>query len=216
MTEERKPYRRESEEKRRLALIMATLTLVSEGGAQAATVRAIAERAGVTAGLIRHYFRTKENLVAAAYRHLMTAMTEDSVAALRSAPHDPAARLSAFVDASLRPPVANAQSVIRWAALLQETTRNPLMQAIHLETYEDYRNVIQGLIGDLLPAESPLDLRRHAIAINALIDGLWLAAATMPDAFAKGELIRVGILASGAILGRDLTRYLLLSEPPTP
>lgn len=215
MAEERKPYRRESEDKRRMALITATLALVSEGGAQAATLRAIARRADVTAGLIRHYFKTKENLIAAAFRHLMTSMTEDSVAALSSAPRDPAARMAAFVDASLRPPVANAQSVIRWAALLQETTRNPMMQTIHIETYEDYRSVIQDLIANLQGDLPEQELRRQAIAVNALIDGLWLAAATMQDAFAKGELIRVGILACGAILGRDLSRYLLLSEPPT-
>ena len=46
----RKPYRREAEDQRRQALIAATLSLVSEGGARLATVRAIAERAGVTAG----------------------------------------------------------------------------------------------------------------------------------------------------------------------
>ena len=67
MAADRKPYRREAEDKRRQALIEATLALVSEGGARAATVRAIATRAGVTAGLIRHYFQTKEALIVAAY-----------------------------------------------------------------------------------------------------------------------------------------------------
>ena len=52
MSAERRIYRRESEETRREALIQATLDLVAEGGGQAATVRAIAGRAGVTAGLI--------------------------------------------------------------------------------------------------------------------------------------------------------------------
>ena len=61
MAEDRKPYRREAEDKRRQALIAATLALVSEGGARQATVRAIAERAGVTAGLIRHYFQPRKN-----------------------------------------------------------------------------------------------------------------------------------------------------------
>ena len=68
MTGERRKFRREGEERRRDALIAAALDLVSEGGPEAATVRAIAERAGVTPGLIRHYFRTKEDLTRAAYR----------------------------------------------------------------------------------------------------------------------------------------------------
>ena len=61
----RRLYRREGEESRRAALIAATQSLVAEGGPEAATVRAIAARAGVTVGLIRHYFQSKEELIRA-------------------------------------------------------------------------------------------------------------------------------------------------------
>ena len=74
MAEDRRPYRRESQESRREALITAALELMAEGGAQAATVRAIAERAGITAGLIRHYFQSKDDLTRAAYAALMDRM----------------------------------------------------------------------------------------------------------------------------------------------
>ena len=53
MSTDRRPYRREPEEARREALIEAALELVAVGGPQAATVRAIAARAGVTPGLVR-------------------------------------------------------------------------------------------------------------------------------------------------------------------
>ena len=71
---ERKAFRRETEETRREALIAATLELVGEGGASAATSRAIAQRAGVTPGLIRHYFTSKEELLRAAYLSLIEGM----------------------------------------------------------------------------------------------------------------------------------------------
>lgn len=214
MAEDRKPYRRESEAKRRRALIAATLSLVSEGGARAATVRAIADRAGVTAGLIRHYFQTKEALIAAAFLDLMTTMTEDNMAALNLAPSDPHARLVAFVDAALRPPVADRDSVVRWASFVQEASRNPVMLEIHRTTYEDYRNHLRDLIAALPTKRDDAELRQLAIACNALIDGLWLAVGTLPQTFARGELVRVAVRAIGAILGLDLQRYLLLSGPP--
>ena len=44
----RRPYRREGEGARRAALVRATLDCIAEGGPQAATVRAIALKAGVT------------------------------------------------------------------------------------------------------------------------------------------------------------------------
>ena len=216
MAEDRKPYRREAEDKRRQALIAATLSLVSEGGARMATVRAIADRAGVTAGLIRHYFQTKENLIAQSYRHLMTGMNDASAAVLTYAPKDHHARLAAFVAASLRPPVVDNEALIRWASFIQETRRNPAMLDIHRQTYLGFRDQLQSLIAALPGNRSPDDLRQLAIACNAVIDGLWLEGGTLPDAFAKGELVRIGIRAVGAMLGVDLQYYLLLSEPPNP
>lgn len=47
---QRRPFQRAGEEARRTALIEATLDLIAEGGPQAATVRAIALKAGVTPG----------------------------------------------------------------------------------------------------------------------------------------------------------------------
>lgn len=216
MAEERKPYRRESEDKRRLALISATLALAAEGGARAATVRAIAERAGVTAGLIRHYFQSKENLVAESFRHHMLRMNDDSLAVLAYAPKDPLARLAAFIAASMRPPVLDRDAVVRWASFLQETRDNPVMLDIHRQTYLAYRDQLQALIADLPGERSPDDLRQLAIAANAVIDGLWIEGGTLPDAFARGELVRIALRSIGAMLGVDLTRYLLLSEPSLP
>ncbi|MBN9550954.1 MAG: TetR family transcriptional regulator, partial [Alphaproteobacteria bacterium] len=59
----RRKFRREGEERRRQDLIDATLDSVAEHGLQGATLRTIALRAGVTAGLIRHYFPGKEELL---------------------------------------------------------------------------------------------------------------------------------------------------------
>lgn len=213
MSADRKPYRRETEDKRREALILATLDLVSEGGARNATVRAIAQRAGVTAGLIRHYFQTKEQLVAAAYQHLMERMTGDSAAVLKAAPVDPHARLAAFVAAALKPPVVDPEALILWATFLQETHRTPAMREIHVQTYLGFRDRLQSLIADLPGQRGPAELRRLAIACNAVIDGLWMEGSALPESFAPGELVTLGVRSVGAMLGVDLMHYLLLSEP---
>ncbi|MEO8243044.1 MAG: TetR family transcriptional regulator C-terminal domain-containing protein [bacterium] len=214
MAVERRPYRREAEDKRRAALITATLALVSEGGSAAATVRAIAERAGVTPGLIRHYFTNKEALLADAYRQLMVGMTEDSAAVLTYAPSDPHARLAAFIAASLRPPVVDGEAVVRWASFIQETRRNPAMLDIHHQTYLGFRDHLQGLIAALPHPREAAELRHLAIACNAVIDGLWLEGSTLPHAFVPDELVTIGVRSIGAMLGVDLSYYLLLSEPP--
>lgn len=205
---ERRKFRREGEHARRDAMIEAALHLVGEGGAQAATVRAIAQRAGVTPGLIRHYFADKDDLIRAAYAALMARINADNAAVLATAPQAPEPRLAAFVAASLRPPVVDRESIGLWAAFLHGVRTDPAMRAVHEAGYLEYRNRLQGLIAALPRATAEDQLRREAIACNAVIDGLWLEGSVLPEAFAEGELVRIGLRSVGAILGVDLLSHL--------
>lgn len=54
----------------------ATLELIAEGGMKAATVRAIAERAGLTQGLIRHHYGSLAGLIEACDRHVAEVVRE--------------------------------------------------------------------------------------------------------------------------------------------
>jgi len=210
----RRPYRRESEETRRADLIAATQDLVAQGGPAAATVRAIAARAGVTAGLIRHYFHSKEELVRAAYLALMEGMTASSADALEKVGSEPEERLAAFVATSLRPPVMEAGAVGLWAGYIHKVQSDPDLLAVHEKVYLDYRNVLQSLIADLPRKASPAQLRAEAIACNAVIDGLWLEGSILPHTFAPGETISIGLRSIGAILGTDLLAHApLLFDP---
>lgn len=212
---ERRKFRRESEERRREALILAALELISEGGQVAATVRAIAHRASVTPGLIRHYFQTKEDLTRAAYLAVMEAMTDANLTALEAAPDNPLARLAAFVAASLRPPVMDPGSMGLWAGFIHLVRRDPAMREVHERTYLRYRDLLQELIADLPGAKDPILLRAQAIACNGVIDGLWLEGCALIEAFAPDELAQIGVASVGAILGVDLSSHLPAPIPDT-
>jgi AcrR family transcriptional regulator len=205
---ERRPYRREPEEKRREQLMQAALELIAEGGPQAATVREIAARAGVTPGLIRHYFQSKEALTRAAYRHLVDGMTRRSDEALEATPAGAEAgarlRLAAFIAASMRPPVLDAGSVGLWAGFLHGIRDDPEMREVHRATYLAYRDRLEGLIAALGRERTAEAVREDAIACNAVIDGLWMEGSLLPDAFGAGELEALVLRACGAILGVDL------------
>lgn len=206
---DRRPYRRESEETRREALIAAALELVAEGGARAATVRAIAHRAGVTPGLIRHYFSTKEDLTRAAYRRLMERMTQDSANGMPQTINlAPEMRLAAFVSASLRPPVVDSLRLGLWAGFIHGVRNDAEMRRVHEQNYTAYRDLLQAMISNLPRNASIAQCRADAIACNAVIDGLWLEGSALPEAFAPGELETIGLAAVGAILGVNLSAAL--------
>jgi AcrR family transcriptional regulator len=199
-TGDRRRFRREGEERRREALIAAALDLVAEGGVAAATVRAIADRAGVTPGLIRHYFDGKDDLIRAAFARVMDRMTEESEQAAETGT-DPLARIAGFVAASLRPPVMDAERIGLWAGFLHQVRRDPAMREVHRATYLGYRDRLQALILALPGQGNGERARELAIACNGIIDGLWLEGGALPDSFAPGEVERIGLGAVGAILG---------------
>lgn len=205
MTTDRRPYRREAEETRREALISAALDLMATGGPQAATVRAIAERAGVTAGLIRHYFSTKDELNRAAYQRLVAWMTVESLTALAMAGPSAQEQLAAFVAATLRPPVVDGRQLSLWAGFLNLMLVDDEMRAAHANGYHTYRDHLQKLIEALPRQSTPAECRIDAIACNALLDGLWLEGSAVPDDFGPGELETIGLAAVSAILKFDLT-----------
>jgi AcrR family transcriptional regulator len=210
----RRSYRRESQETRRADLIAATQHLVAEGGPEAATVRAIAARAGVTAGLIRHYFQTKDDLTRAAYRALMDGMTAKGAEALESVGASPEERLAVFVAASLSPPVLDGGAVVLWAGYMHKLRADAELLAVHEAAYSAYRDILERLIGALPRPATASEIRGDAIACNAVIDGLWVEGSLLPHAFGKGEIVSLGLRSVGAILGVDLLSHSShLTEP---
>lgn len=211
MTGSRRKFRREGEAQRQVDLIAAALDLIAEGGPQAATVRAIAERAGVTPGLIRHYFHRKEDLIAAAYAAFAARMTADHRAVLADAGPDPQARLALYVAHALRPPMTDPRQVGLWAGFLHLVQRDPEMHDIHRDAYRAFRDELQVLIAAALEAAGrpagPEELRAEATACNALIDGLWLEGSVLTEEFAEVEMARLGLEKIGALLGLPLERY---------
>lgn len=204
----RRKFRREGEEKRRDQLIAAALEIIAEQGPGTATVRAIAAQAGVTQGLIRHYFSTKEDLTREAYRQFMTAMNADNSAALENAQATPEARLAAFVAASLRPPVMTASRLRLWSGFIYHVRSDPEMAAIHEITYLAYREQLESLIAALPGTRDPHHLRRLAIACNGVVDGLWLEGSAYEQGFSEDELPHIGVEAVGSILSINLLQHM--------
>ena len=208
MSQNTPKFRREPAKQRKEALIQATLSLIAEQGVRGATVRAIAKRANVTQGLIRHYFSTKEDLITAAYEHHMRRMTDLTSASAKHAGATAKMRLAAFVTASLRPPVVDPSSVAVWASFLNKVRQDERMCKMHEQTYYEFRDQLEGRIQAVLDeaniVATPQALRHMSIASNAVIDGLWMEGGALPRAFEPGELPAIGLKSVGAIIGLEL------------
>lgn len=200
----RRSFRRAPGVERRHDLIRATLDCVAEKGLQAATVREIAVRAGVTSGLIRHYFESKDQMIQEAYRWTMAEMTSLAKAASDAAGPCARDRLVMFLTANLSAPVLDIRRLTLWATFIGMVHVDPVLASIHREHYLAFRGELEPLIGAVFDeagvgADRTL-CRLSAIKINAAIDGLWLEGILAPELFAGEDVVTIGIEAVEAIL----------------
>jgi len=204
----RRTFHHESEDVRRQDLISATLDCIVDYGIQGATVRQIAERAGVTPGLIRHYFVSKDLMLQAAYREVVNTMFATASKAAEDEATDPASKLRVFVLSNFKAPIIDQRMLSLWATFISQTGVDPALAAIHRESYLSYRNSLETMLGDSIASVGrtiDADERRGlAIAINGLIDGLWLEGCMAGDLFEENELARTALRAVERITGLTL------------
>ena len=204
----RRSFHHESVEVRRQDLIAATLDAIAEFGLQGATVREIADRAGVTPGLIRHYFVSKELMFQAAYRAIMNTMFETANDAAEELGTNAISRLRIFVLANFKPPIIDPRNLSLWATFISQITVDEALAAIHREGYLAFRDKLEAHIGAALEETgrklAPGELRYLAIAINGLMDGLWLEGSMAADMFGEGELAHVALSSVERLLGISL------------
>lgn len=200
----RRTFHRAPEGERRQELIEATLDCIAEFGLKGATVREIALRAGVTAGLVRHYFDSKDQMVADAYRLVLSTFAIKAT----DVEGDARTRLRTFITRNFTAPIANGRSLSLWASFISQVRVDPELAAIHREGYLAFRNDLQGLIAAVLAAEGrphgEAECRKLAIAINGMIDGLWLEGCLAGELFEEAELVTIALASAEALLGLPL------------
>jgi TetR/AcrR family transcriptional repressor of bet genes len=205
----RRGFHREPEEVRQKDLIAATLDSVAELGLAGATVREVSFRAGVTPGLIRRYFDNKERLVTAAY----TTFIADLIAAAEAGcgAGSASSRLAGLIRASVTPPIADGRTVSIWAAFIGAVHSDAVMAETHRNGYQAFRDLIERLVGDVM-SERGVDLsqqqiRKQAIVINALLDGLWIEISMGGDDFSRLDVVRIALDSVATLLGIDAEEF---------
>ena len=193
----RAAFTRETADIRRQALIDATAASLAEKGVAGTTVRAICTRAGVSPGLLRHYFDGIDALIAETYRAVTFAVRETLAAAVAAA-DGPRDRVIAYIAANFRPPVADAETLATWVAFWGLMKSDATIAAIHTETYGSYRAELETLLAEC--GLQPARCRTAAIALTALIDGLWLERTLDPSTFTSEEAEAMAIRWLDALL----------------
>ena len=161
------------EESRRSQLVEVTIDSLAEVGFMGTTLAQIAGRAGVSPGLVAHYFGDKDGLLDAAFRSLARRVGDQVRARLRNIA-TPRARIQAIIDANLAPEEFDRRTGTAWLAFWGQVLQVPSLRRVQ-SVYQ--RRTLTNLKSSLKKLVPPEEAQSLAAMIAAMIDGVWLRAA---------------------------------------
>ncbi|WP_416137391.1 transcriptional regulator BetI [Halomonas sp. HK25] len=161
---------------RRQQLIKATMAAIDEVGLADATVARIASHAGVSAGIISHYFGGKDGLLEATMRQILSDLGT-AVTARQAAISDasPRAHLRAIIEGNFDRSQVTDPVAKTWLAFWASSMHQPALQ--QLQRVND-RRLYSNLCAQFRRLMPRAEARRVAHALATMIDGLWLRGAS--------------------------------------
>ena len=164
---------------RRRQLIQATMAAIDEVGLADATVVRIARLAGVSAGIISHYFGGKDGLLEATMRQILQDLGDAVHQRRQGLPkHAPRAHMRAIIDGNFDRSQVSQSVMKTWLAFWASSMhRHNLHRLQHVNDRRLYSNLCHQF-RQCLPKQQA---REAAGGLAAMIDGLWLRGALAPE-----------------------------------
>jgi AcrR family transcriptional regulator len=198
--------------RRRAEIAALTLEVIRTVGIENATIRGIGNRGGLSMGVLTHYFKKKDELLAFAFRWLSDRFFFDLDKLLATTPPG-FGRLEVALEAVFPKPGEPA-GIALWTSLWERAARNPAFAKEHRAYYTRWRRYVRTFLREAVALrQTPPRLRTNDATdlLVAAIDGLWISSALEPKRFSlarRRALVRqlVGTVTQRRRRGRDRTR----------
>lgn len=186
------------EQLRRQELAAAAYEILQEEGIAGTTLAKVAERAGMSKGIVLHYFKGKDALLETVMRHANALLRDEVIVRMASA-KTPRERVEAIVAGNFSPKFFKPEICNAWLSLCAEVPRNPTFARIQRVIHARMRSNLVSALKELLPPEK---CQAAVIGITAMIDGLWLRFGLNQDGLgleeAEAQMESVIVLHLGA------------------
>lgn len=171
------------EQLRRRELAGAAYEILQEEGIAGTTLAKVAARAGMSKGIVLHYFKGKDELLEMVMRHA-NALLRDEVAGLMTRARTPRERVEAIIAGNFSPKFFKPEICNAWLSLCAEVPRNPTFARIQRAIHARMRSNLLSGLREMLP---PDQAEAAVIGITAMIDGLWLRLGLSQDGLSLAE-----------------------------
>jgi len=131
--------------------------------------------------------------VAEAYRSITRQVMDLLRDAMAKAPPSPRERLSAFFRGSFSPELLDPKLLDAWLVFWGAVKTAPAINQAHEHSYGEYRTIMRSALVDMAEEEGwkQFDADLAAIALSALLDGLWLESGLNPGTFTPEQGIQI-------------------------
>jgi TetR/AcrR family transcriptional repressor of bet genes len=157
---------------RRQQLIDATFVSVAKHGMNASTITTISREAGLSTGLISHYFGSKQGLIEASLRYLLTQLQRYLVEQSDSR-MTPEQRLMVIVEANFSRWHLRGETTKTWLSFWAHSLHCPSLKRLQRISSRRLSSNLCYSFQHKMPRD---DARSCAQLSAAMIDGLWLRA----------------------------------------
>jgi TetR/AcrR family transcriptional regulator, transcriptional repressor of bet genes len=188
-------------EVRQQQLIDATLMSVERHGLQHTTINTISALAGMSSGIISHYFGGKQGLIEAALQYLLDQLKQALLSRISGKNLSPIDRLSMIVEANFTELQRSSAATKTWLSFWSQAMHEPgLARLQNINSKRLYSNLLF-CFKQLLPNDLAINVAKQTAAV---IDGFWLRSAlsTTPE-----EDFKQAQILSKAFINTVLTQY---------
>lgn len=157
---------------RRQQLIDATIESVADVGLQATTINSISKKAGLSSGIISHYFGGKHALIEATVRYLLSNLKYVLIERL-TLTTTPEQRLMLIIEANFARLQQQHDTTKTWLSFWAQSMHD---DDLHRLQNVNSRRLFSNLASSFKQLMNDEDARLAAELCAAMIDGLWLRA----------------------------------------
>jgi TetR/AcrR family transcriptional repressor of bet genes len=189
-------------------LVEATIASIAQDGLAGASIEKITRRAGVSRGLVRHYFGAKSNLLAAAFQRLAQDFRQMLLMDVEYAPDgDRAAELR--LRQSILPmferlaPAPERQYA--WFGFWALARSEPEIERLNHALYEEIVTYLGGQVADIAARRGvQVDAAAAGRGLAAMMEGAWVHSIIGVEGMTVAEAQRLSLDYVARLLGGEL------------
>ncbi|MDC5811793.1 transcriptional regulator BetI [Vibrio europaeus] len=164
---------------RKPQLVQATMAVIDRVGLQSASVSLISKEAGVSSGIINHYFGGKHGLLEETMREILRQLSSTVMQKLSQLPKDAhQQRINAIIDGNFVGYQAENKVAKTWLAFWSYSVHDPELKRLQRVNEKRLLSHLKIELKNLFEKDQA-EIIAHGIA--ALIDGIWLRGTLNPQ-----------------------------------